>query len=646
MGLQCFLFTSDEGIAATIRLVLAGLDVQGETCSEAVTAAERIANQAFQIVIIDWDKQPEAGLLLTTARQRKASERPITLAIVTDDASVPKALQAGANSILRKPIVVNQIRDTLITARDLLRAKREPGAGPAAAKQATAAGASANSAAAFHTNLELGREKPLRAGEFLQSATAAPGGLFETDSDVPASMHEAAPEPVDPLKDLEPVASSVAGKKPTAPEPLPAPAPSAEPRGLEWYLKNRGIARPSAIVPNSAAAAAAAPAPEKPELLGYEQGVSQPGSTASAETETYDVPAQATQPTASEQKKEAELFSYIEGEGAQEEAQKRSFRLGKGTIAAMVLLAVAAVAAVPRAPWHPRMQTLWARGQRVLHGWLNPQPVTPVQAPVSHENFARAGDEYKLPAAEAIPDATTDPSQIQVVPVIDPTKKPTGDAASQTTAPTDATITTPTDQPQTPAVQTLDGRPAQNAGEPPQTQQTEPAGNMPALIPHPAAATPTHVDAPVQLPAIPTPAPAPAKAQPARVPSIPGNIPSSLKSQLASTTPELSGSKSPDTAMPSIEPVAVAESAERALMIEQPAITYPANIKNQQGTVVLQVLIGRDGTVQDAKFLQGSLAFARTAIDGVKQWKFKPYTMNGRAVSVQTVITLTFKPGA
>ena len=52
-----------------------------------------------------------------------------------------------------------------------------------------------------------------------------------------------------------------------------------------------------------------------------------------------------------------------------------------------------------------------------------------------------------------------------------------------------------------------------------------------------------------------------------------------------------------------------------------------------------------DGTVQDAKFMQGSLAFARTAIDGVKQWKFKPYTVNGRAVSVQTQMTMTFKPG-
>ena len=62
--------------------------------------------------------------------------------------------------------------------------------------------------------------------------------------------------------------------------------------------------------------------------------------------------------------------------------------------------------------------------------------------------------------------------------------------------------------------------------------------------------------------------------------------------------------------------------------------------------MTLQVLIGRDGTVQDAKFLQGSLAFARPAIDAVKQWRFKPYLMNGRPASTQTLLTVSFKPGS
>ena len=640
MGLQCFLFTSDEGIAGTIRLVLAGLDVQGEFCSEAVTAAERIASQSFQIVIIDWDKQPEAGLLLTTARQRKAAERPITLAIVSDDASVPKALQAGANSILRKPIAVNQAKDTLMTARDLLRSKREPGTAPPP-RQAPVA-ATGDSLSSLRANIDQGKEKTLRAGEFLQSAPSTPGGSFETESDLPASLHEPAPEPVDPLHNLEPVAATVAEKKPAAP---PTPSPGDEPRGLEWHLKNRGISRQPLLVPNSAAGAAAAPAPapEKPQLLGFDQSPTPPAAIASEETPA-PTPASAIPASADETKKEAELFAYIEGEKSEkEETPKRSMRLGKGTIGFIAALALSAVVAAPQMPWHPKVQVLWGKGQRALHAWLYPQPVTPAQAPATHENFARAGDEYKLPAAEAIPDATTDPSQIQVVPVVDPTKKPSGDA-NQALQP-DGAAPAPVDQPQAQTIQAPEVQPSPAAAEPlaNESAAVQP-GSAPEVVPAPIANTPGHSDSPAQPSAPVVSTPAPAKTQALRAPSIPENIPSSLKSQLAPNTPDPTGPKSPDTSLPSIEPVAVAEGAERALLIAQPAIVYPANIKSQQGTVVLQVLIGRDGTVQDGKFLQGSLAFARAAIDGVKAWKFKPYVMNGRPVSVQTLLTLTFKP--
>src|SRR3984893_2860177 len=142
MALRCLVFSSDEGTAEPIRQVLAGLGVEGEHCSDAGAAVERVALKNFQIVIIDWDKQPEAGLMLAAARERKAAERPLTLAIVSDDASVANALQAGANSILRKPILVNQVNDTLTTARDLLRAKQESAA---TAAHAAAAGASPSS---------------------------------------------------------------------------------------------------------------------------------------------------------------------------------------------------------------------------------------------------------------------------------------------------------------------------------------------------------------------------------------------------------------------------------------------------------------------------------------------------------------------
>lgn len=121
-------------------------------------------------------------------------------------------------------------------------------------------------------------------------------------------------------------------------------------------------------------------------------------------------------------------------------------------------------------------------------------------------------------------------------------------------------------------------------------------------------------------------------------------IPSSLKSQLAPPTPEPSANKSVETLLPSIEPVNLPEATARSLLLQQSDPAYPAAAKGQRGAVVLQVLIGSDGSVQDAKFLQGSFAFARAATDAVKQWRFKPYTLNGRPVSVQTVLTLTFKP--
>ena len=101
-----------------------------------------------------------------------------------------------------------------------------------------------------------------------------------------------------------------------------------------------------------------------------------------------------------------------------------------------------------------------------------------------------------------------------------------------------------------------------------------------------------------------------------------------------------------EAALSSIEPVNLPESAARELLSQPVDPVYPdaAKASGQRGSVVLQVLVGRDGAVQDAKFLQGSLIFARAAIDAVRQWRFKPYSMNGRAVSVQTTITLKFAP--
>lgn len=650
MALRCLLFSSDKRIADPICQVLASLEVEAEYCAEAPAAVEKLTVQPAQIVIIDWDNQPEAGFLLSNARERKAAERPLTLAIVSDDASVPKALQAGANSILRKPLQINQVRETLTTARALLRAKQNP----APAALPAAAGATSP---ALPGSMGRSAETTLRAGEFLQSTAPAPGQQWDTEN----SGLQIAPE-IDPLKELEPMAAAV---EESAPAPAPPQLPAqGEPRGLQWYLKSRGIAPPAPAQAQAQAPAPAPAAPAKPELLGYDQTPSpaesflEPGRTAAP------AEAAADQPDTREQRAEAKLFAYITegGDESKQEGSGSGFRLRKGPIIAAAALAACAIVAAPQAPWHGSLRGLWARGQRATHAWLNPQPVITPQAPAAHEDFARAGDEYKLPVAENIPDATTDPSQIRVLPVVDPTaKKPTTTGANaDQSAGQDASAGAASDPAQT------GGAPSDAApGQTGQPLPTMPATTQPASgdasMSGAVSSTPPSVPAPTQLrPAVTTavatsPQPLPVQPTVLKSPppvvtpasSAPGPpIPSSLKSQMATMVPDASGNKPVEAAMPSIEPVQVPEATERALLADQPAIAYPANVKGQQGTVVLDVLIGRDGTIEDAKFLQGALAFARVAIDGVKQWKFKPYTMNGRPVAVETHLTISFVPGS
>ncbi len=146
MVLRCLLFASDEATAQSLWRVITELGMEGEHCRNALEAVERLTNHPFHIVIADWDDEPEASFLLKTARELKATERPLTLAIIKDEATVPKALQAGANSVLRKPIVPSQVKDTLGTARDLLRAKLEPAISkPQVSRASTAMAAAAAS---------------------------------------------------------------------------------------------------------------------------------------------------------------------------------------------------------------------------------------------------------------------------------------------------------------------------------------------------------------------------------------------------------------------------------------------------------------------------------------------------------------------
>ena len=61
-----------------------------------------------------------------------------------------------------------------------------------------------------------------------------------------------------------------------------------------------------------------------------------------------------------------------------------------------------------------------------------------------------------------------------------------------------------------------------------------------------------------------------------------------------------------------------------------------------QGAVTLQALISRDGTIQELHILSGPAILADAAREAVRQWRFKPYLLNGEPVETQAQITVNF----
>ena len=96
------------------------------------------------------------------------------------------------------------------------------------------------------------------------------------------------------------------------------------------------------------------------------------------------------------------------------------------------------------------------------------------------------------------------------------------------------------------------------------------------------------------------------------------------------------------------EPIAVSEDAARARLIHMVDPVYPPEALSQKlhGPVVLQAVVGRDGSIQDLKIVRGYFVLGKAAITAVKQWRFQPYNVNGHPASTQTLITVNFSsPG-
>jgi len=122
-----------------------------------------------------------------------------------------------------------------------------------------------------------------------------------------------------------------------------------------------------------------------------------------------------------------------------------------------------------------------------------------------------------------------------------------------------------------------------------------------------------------------------------------GGVPGGVLSEVVGSTrsvPVLAKTPEPTP----IKRIRVASRVAEANLIHDVAPQYPpeAGRARVTGAVLLMAVIGKDGSVQDVRVESGLPLLAQAAIDAVKQWRYRPYLLNGEPVEVDSRITINF----
>jgi TonB family protein len=122
-------------------------------------------------------------------------------------------------------------------------------------------------------------------------------------------------------------------------------------------------------------------------------------------------------------------------------------------------------------------------------------------------------------------------------------------------------------------------------------------------------------------------------------------IPESLREPAPETAVRTASLTRPASVLSQVEPVGLPEDLSQSLLLDKVQPSYPEQAVKAglQGAVVLQAWIDKDGNVRDLKLVDGSLLLGKAAVKAVKQWRYRPYLLNGVAVDAETYVTVNFR---
>jgi TonB family protein len=612
MGYQALLFCPDDKTARTVTQVLSELEFTVETCIEPFAAVKKLMGQHFDAVVVDCDNEQNATLLFKSARNSTSNQTSLAVAVVEGQGGVARAFRIGANLVLTKPINIEQAKGTLRVARGLLRKSdpTKPGSATATASFAVPTPPSAS--------------------------TTGPNPAPATTS-IPAAAKPTPPKPVSALKPGQPAPIAPRAAVPAAaPNPLP---PVAKPAPPPAWPAAAASAKPAVTVPTTSAPAAEKPvapaAPAAPPAL-YSAAVATPaGPKAAAAAPTTEFgPQVSSAPVASGAA--SAPAPALEPPRAKIEKKTRAAAedlFEKPAEAAHSEPAAVYVGSAPSFTFGGTTAEPGSRGSKKAIIGIAALLLIVAGSYVAWSHFKGTSNPAPQPVATASAPVPTPAAPKPAAP------KPT--AAQPASATTSATTPAPVSTPDI----TLGTSPKTSADD------NEPStGNLGSR----AASKPVNTS------------PAPAKTVAAEKPEAPalvvkgGKVPA-VEAKSAATPdappPSLIGMGAPAAAplpnlgttdaavKPVLQTLSVSQGVSQGLLYKKVAPSYPQNALRMhvEGKVELLATISKDGNITHIKVVSGDPLLAKAASDAVKQWKYKPYLLNGEPVEIQTGVAVNFK---
>jgi CheY-like chemotaxis protein len=137
MTLTALLVCVDEAAAQVLRRVLEELSIGVESCPDFARAAMRLAQQRFDVAILDGESNAEVISLLRETRLSRLNDSSLAVVVVAGQDSIREMFSMGVNFVLYKPVAYDRALSSLRAARAVMRKEKRKNARAAVHAQAT-----------------------------------------------------------------------------------------------------------------------------------------------------------------------------------------------------------------------------------------------------------------------------------------------------------------------------------------------------------------------------------------------------------------------------------------------------------------------------------------------------------------------------